>query len=135
MYGKLSVLASLFAAATAQQVGTLTAETHPSLSYSTCTSGGSCSTVQGAVTIDANWRWLHSTSGSTNCYTGNTWNTTICSSASACASGCALDGADYSGTYGVSTSGNALTLGFVTQGPYCEPFANPTTYIPRSQSA
>jgi cellulose 1,4-beta-cellobiosidase len=120
MYGKIATLASLFAAATAQQVGTLTTETHPSLSYSTCSSGGSCTTVNGQVTIDANWRWLHQTSGSTNCYTGNTWNTTICSSATTCASSCALDGADYSGTYGVSTSGNALTLGFVTKGPYCE---------------
>jgi len=118
MYGKLSALASLFAVATAQQVGTLTTETHPTLSYQTCTSGGSCTTVQGSVTIDANWRWLHQTGSSTNCYTGNTWNSSICSSASSCASSCALDGADYSGTYGVSTSGNALTLGFVTQGPY-----------------
>ena len=29
---------------------------------------------------------------------------------------CALDGADYSGTYGITTSGNALTLQFVTTG-------------------
>jgi cellulose 1,4-beta-cellobiosidase len=27
---------------------------------------------------------------------------------------CALDGADYSGTYGITTSGNALTLKFKT---------------------
>ena len=30
----------------------------------------------------------------------------------------AIDGADYSGTYGISTSGNALTLKFVTKGSY-----------------
>lgn len=29
---------------------------------------------------------------------------------------CAIDGADYSATYGVTTSGNALTLNFVTVG-------------------
>jgi cellulose 1,4-beta-cellobiosidase len=29
-----------------------------------------------------------------------------------------LDGADYSGTYGITTSGNALTMKFVTNGPY-----------------
>ncbi|CCO37125.1 hypothetical protein BN14_11276 [Rhizoctonia solani AG-1 IB] len=29
---------------------------------------------------------------------------------------CAVDGADYSGTYGITTSGNALTLKFVTKG-------------------
>lgn len=31
-----------------------------------------------------------------------------------CASSCAVDGADYEGTYGVTTSGDALTLKFVT---------------------
>ncbi|XTI94630.1 glycoside hydrolase, partial [Cenococcum geophilum] len=35
-----------------------------------------------------------------------------------CATNCALDGADYTGTYGVIASGNALTLKFVTQGSY-----------------
>ncbi|KAI1319666.1 glycoside hydrolase [Xylariaceae sp. FL0255] len=80
--------------------------------------GGTCTTQQGEVTIDANWRWVHDVNGYTNCYTGNTWNTTICSSATTCAANCALDGADYSGTYGASTSGNALTLKFVTQGSY-----------------
>ena len=71
-----------------------------------------------SIVLDANWRWTHATSGSTNCYTGNAWNTTICSSPAACAANCAVDGADYSGTYGITTSGNALTLKFVTNGPY-----------------
>jgi len=31
-----------------------------------------------------------------------------------CATNCAVDGADYSGTYGVTTSGSALRLNFVT---------------------
>jgi cellulose 1,4-beta-cellobiosidase len=31
-----------------------------------------------------------------------------------CAANCALDGADYEGTYGITASGNALTLKFVT---------------------
>lgn len=60
----------------------------------------------------------YSTSGSTNCYTGNTWDSTLCPDDKTCASNCALDGADYSGTYGITTSGNALTLKFVTNGPY-----------------
>lgn len=50
----------------------------------------------------------------TNCYTGNLWNTTICSSPTTCAANCALDGADYSGTYGITTSGSSLKLDFVT---------------------
>jgi cellulose 1,4-beta-cellobiosidase len=70
------------------------------------------------VVLDSNWRWLHDTSGSTNCYTGNEWDTTLCPDPKTCASKCALDGADYSGTYGITTSGNGLTLNFVTNGPF-----------------
>jgi cellulose 1,4-beta-cellobiosidase len=53
-----------------------------------------------------------------NCYDGNTWDKTICPDDVTCAKNCALDGADYEGTYGVTTSGNALTLKFVTHGAY-----------------
>lgn len=45
-------------------------------------------------------------------YTGDT---SICSTDETCAEDCCLDGADYQSTYGVSTSGDALTLDFVTQ--------------------
>lgn len=65
--------------------------------------------------LDANWRWAHTTTGYTNCYTGNAWNATICPDATTCASNCAIDGADYSGTYGVTTpSSGALQLKFIT---------------------
>jgi len=104
---------SLGAGVYAQQIGTLTAETHPKLSTSKCTASG-CTTQQQTVVLDANWRWLHSTSGATNCYTGNTWDASLCPDATTCASNCALDGADYSGTYGIQSSGNALTLKLVT---------------------
>ena len=107
--------ASLLVAARAQQVGTLTAETHPALTVSKCTASG-CTTSQQSVVLDSNWRWLHSTSGSTNCYTGNTWDATLCPNNVACAANCALDGASYSSTYGITTSGNQLRLNFVTKG-------------------
>jgi cellulose 1,4-beta-cellobiosidase len=106
---------SLFALGHAQQVGTNTAETHPKLTWQKCTKSGGCTTVNGSVVLDANWRWTHITSGYTNCYTGNTWNTTVCPDGATCAKNCALDGADYSGTYGITTSGNAMTMKFVTQ--------------------
>jgi cellulose 1,4-beta-cellobiosidase len=109
----LSFLASL---AAAQQVGKETAETHPKMTWKKC-SGSSCTTVNGEVVIDANWRWLHTTSGMENCYDGNEW-TDKCSSATDCASKCALEGADYSKTYGAGTSGDALTLKFVTKHEY-----------------
>ncbi|KAL2010278.1 hypothetical protein VTN00DRAFT_6085 [Thermoascus crustaceus] len=103
------------AAAHAQQAGTQTAETHPSMTWQQCSSGGSCTTKNGKVVMDANWRWVHTTSGYTNCYTGNTWDASICPDDVTCAANCALDGADYAGTYGVTASGNSLRLNFVTQ--------------------
>ncbi|KAI5787305.1 glycoside hydrolase [Geopyxis carbonaria] len=109
---------ALATAATAQQVGTLTAESHPSLSWKKCTTSGGCTTQTGSVVLDSNWRWLHSTSSSTNCYDGNTWNATLCPDPVTCASNCALDGADYTSTYGITTSGDSLTHKFVTEGPY-----------------
>ena len=105
---------ALLATVYGQQAGTQTAETHPKISIQQCASGGACTTQNSAVTLDANWRWLHTTSGYTNCYTGNAWDASLCADPTSCAQNCAVDGADYSGTYGITTSGNALTLKFVT---------------------
>ncbi|KAG7086412.1 hypothetical protein E1B28_002367 [Marasmius oreades] len=117
MFPKASLLslALLAIGALGQQVGTQQAESHPKFSWSKCAAGGSCTTQQASVVLDSNWRWLHSTKDLTNCYTGNTWDSTLCPDDTTCAQNCALDGADYSGTYGITTSGNALTLKFVTQ--------------------
>lgn len=109
------LLSTLFAAASrAQQACTTTTETKPSLSWSTCTASG-CTNTTGSVVIDANWRWTHSTDGSTNCYTGNTWDATLCPDDETCATNCCVDGADYESTYGISATDSALTLNFVTQ--------------------
>lgn len=116
MFPKLSLTALAFAAvALGQQIGTNTAENHPSLPFQKCTKSGGCTTVSSKIVLDANWRWTHNVGGSTNCYTGNTWDATLCPDGTTCATNCALDGADYAGTYGITTSGNALTLKFVTQ--------------------
>jgi cellulose 1,4-beta-cellobiosidase len=90
------------------------------MTWQTCTGTGgtSCTTKTGSITLDANWRWLHVTSGYTNCYDGNAWNATACPDGATCAKNCAVDGADYSGTYGIKASGNSLQLGFVTKGSY-----------------
>jgi cellulose 1,4-beta-cellobiosidase len=58
----------------------------------------------------------HPASGK-NCYDGNEW-TDACTSSADCTSKCQLEGADYGATYGVSTSGNALTLQFVKEHQY-----------------
>ncbi|KAI1334908.1 1,4-beta-D-glucan cellobiohydrolase-like protein [Xylariaceae sp. FL0016] len=118
MHQKLAAIAALVAAAKAQQACTLTTETHPAMTWSQCADGGSCTEVSGSVTIDANWRWTHSVDSSTNCYTGNEWDTDLCPDGETCATECCLDGADYASTYGATTSGDALTLKFVTEGPY-----------------
>ncbi|KAK0434814.1 probable Probable 1,4-beta-D-glucan cellobiohydrolase A [Armillaria ostoyae] len=115
MYSVAALVAfTLLRSARGQQVGTYTTETHPTLTVQECTSGGSCTSQSKSVVLDANWRWLHSTSGYTNCYTGNEWDTSLCSDVDTCTSSCALDGADYSGTYGITTDDDALTLKFIT---------------------
>jgi cellulose 1,4-beta-cellobiosidase len=114
MFPKSILLALSFTAmAFGQQIGTNMAESHPSLTWQKCTGSG-CTNVNGKVVLDANWRWTHNVGGFTNCYTGNTWDSTLCPDGATCAKNCALDGADYQGTYGVSASGSALTLKFVT---------------------
>lgn len=112
-----AALALLTSLAAAQQVGTEQEETHPKMSWNDCSSG-TCSEVQAEVVIDANWRWLHNTDGYDNCYDGNAWVESVCSSATECAEMCAIEGADYGTTYGASTSGDALTLKFVTEHEY-----------------
>jgi len=101
-----------------QQVGTQTAERHPPLTVQDCTTGGSCTSKQNSIVLDSNWRWTHTTTGTTNCYTGNEWDKTLCPDPVTCATNCALDGADYTGTYGITASGAELTIKFVTHGPY-----------------
>jgi cellulose 1,4-beta-cellobiosidase len=106
---------SLVAIAFGQNIGTNLAENHPSLSWQTCTGSGSCTANSGgAVVLDSNWRWTHNVGGSTNCFTGNLWDDTLCPDGETCTTNCAIDGADYAGTYGITTSGDALTLKFVT---------------------
>nr|ABS82449.1 cellobiohydrolase I [Fusicoccum sp. BCC4124] len=111
----LASLSFLLATSQAQQVGTQTAETHPKLTTQKCTTAGGCTDQSTSIVLDANWRWLHTVDGYTNCYTGQEWDTSICTDGKTCAEKCALDGADYESTYGISTSGNALTMNFVTK--------------------
>lgn len=107
---------AILATARAQQIGTNEPESHPALTWSDC-SAGNCTEVAGEVVIDANWRWVHQVEGDENCYDGNAW-LTACADADDCAKNCAVEGADYEGTYGISTSGNALTLKFATEHEY-----------------
>ncbi|PYI05737.1 1,4-beta-D-glucan cellobiohydrolase A precursor cbhA [Aspergillus sclerotiicarbonarius CBS 121057] len=114
MHQRALLFSALLGAVRAQQAGTLTEETHPALTWQKCDSDGSCTDQSASVVIDSNWRWTHSVNDSTNCYTGNTWDATLCPDDVTCATNCALDGADYESTYGITTDGDSLTLKFVT---------------------
>src|ERR1700748_3290445 len=120
MFRSVALLSfTLLAVVYGQNVGTQQAENHPAITYQHCTGNpGTCTTINGQIVLDSNWRWTHTTTGTTNCYTGNTWDATLCPNPTTCTTNCAIDGADYPGTYGISTSGNALTLKFITVGPY-----------------
>ncbi|KIO27347.1 hypothetical protein M407DRAFT_73349 [Tulasnella calospora MUT 4182] len=93
----------------AQHPGTLVAEVHPSLTWSKCTSSG-CITQSGKVVLDANWRWYHTSSGYTNCYTGNTWDASLCPDPLTCTANCVIEGVNYVSDFGISTSSNAVRL-------------------------
>jgi len=116
MFKPTVLLSFVFAALVAgQQVGTYEAETHPRLSIQECRGKNQCTTVQKSVVLDANWRWAHIVGDYKNCYTGNSWDSSACPSPSACAKNCAIEGVNYSGTYGITTSGNQLNIRFVTK--------------------
>ena len=79
---------TFLAVAHGQQAGTLTAETHPPLTVSTCTADGTCTSASKSVVLDSNWRWVHDVNGYDNCYTGNTWDATLCPDPVTCATVC-----------------------------------------------
>jgi cellulose 1,4-beta-cellobiosidase len=133
MFRKTAVASSLLAAvASGQQIGTQMAEVHPQLPVQQCTAVGSCTTLDTSIVLDANWRWVHQTTSTTNCYTGNTWDTTICPDDVTCAANCAIDGAEYESTYGITTSGDTLRLNFVTDSS--QPNIGSRTYLMSSNT-
>jgi len=123
-FSKLVAAAAFCIPAAAQQVGTQKAELHPPLWLRECTASG-CEWHKGEVTIDANWRWVNK--AGQNCYMNdNTWDPATCSDPTTCASTCGVDGADYMGTYGVSTNSaqDGVNLNFVTVGSYSKNYGS-----------
>ena len=118
---QIALVAAAVAGAAAQSAGSLTKEVHPTMNYQYCNSAG-CKKKKTSVVIDSNWRWTHVKGETTNCYTGNEWDPSICPDEKTCTANCELEGAgeEYNGTYGVSTMNNddMLELRFVTEGPY-----------------
>ncbi|KAJ6516788.1 cellulase [Mycena vitilis] len=111
------VAASLLSCVFAQQIGTETTEQAPPITYSTCTTAGGCTTHDASIVLDGNYRWIH-TADLRSC-NPNGFNSTICPDESTCAENCFIEGVDLAGyntTYGVSTTGDALSLVFGTGG-------------------
>ncbi|KAG8766105.1 hypothetical protein FRC12_007092 [Ceratobasidium sp. 428] len=107
----LSSLATVYG----QRGGIEAVEKHPVLTWQKCTRSGGCQTQsQGKIVLDADWRWIHAAGGFSDCYTGQTWNPTMCPDPVQCARNCAIEGADYAYTYGITTSGNSLTMKYFT---------------------
>eukprot|EP00445_Apocalathium_hangoei_P070569 CAMPEP_0204135286 /NCGR_PEP_ID=MMETSP0361-20130328/16159_1 /ASSEMBLY_ACC=CAM_ASM_000343 /TAXON_ID=268821 /ORGANISM="Scrippsiella Hangoei, Strain SHTV-5" /LENGTH=456 /DNA_ID=CAMNT_0051088615 /DNA_START=63 /DNA_END=1433 /DNA_ORIENTATION=+ len=103
----------------AQQAGTATKEAALPMAVKQCTKAGGCSVEQGAVTLDANWRWVHVADGWENCYTDGVWNERFCPDSQTCAKGCAVEGVDaegYEKNYGIRTVSGGIELQFVTAG-------------------
>merc|ERR1712183_691246 len=104
-----------------QQAGYLEQEGNPTITLKECTIEGGCTSSQAKLTLDANWRWIHATSGYENCYTGDTWNSQYCSDPNQCAQNCALEGVSsekYENTYGIQQIQDGVKLKFVTEHEY-----------------
>jgi len=113
----LCVLLLLLPLCGAQQPGTLKSEGNPTMAVKECTKAGGCTTKEHKLVLDANWRWIHTTEGSKNCYTGNKWDSSICTDPDTCAQGCALEAVDagqYESIYGITAVPGGVRLNFVT---------------------
>jgi len=105
----------------AQQAGTLETEQKPTITLRECTIAGGCTSRQAKLTLDANWRWVHETTGYQNCYTGDSWDKGKCSDPATCAANCALEGVSkekYEKTYGIKQLQDGVRLNFVTEHQY-----------------
>ena len=67
-----------------QNYNTLKTDTHINTPYHTCNSQG-CTTHQGAMTIEASWRWLHYIQNYDNCQNGGNWDSRYCPDPKTCA--------------------------------------------------
>merc|ERR1719203_817063 len=101
-----------------QQAGYLEQEEKPTITLKECTIASGCTSSQAKLTLDANWRWVHHTSGYENCYTGDAWNSQFCTDPIQCAQNCVLEGVSknkYENTYGVQQIQDGVKLKFVTE--------------------
>jgi cellulose 1,4-beta-cellobiosidase len=89
-----------------------TEEIHPKISWKKCTKAG-CTVQNGGIVIDSEWRDPVDANGKKCMKDNQNWDNTVCTSATDCSQKCYLNGYKYSDA-GVSTSGDAVRLKFVT---------------------
>ncbi|KAL0572157.1 hypothetical protein V5O48_009804 [Marasmius crinis-equi] len=113
---KSVVLFSLFLSARSQGDGGLyVPEVHPKILYQRCSATGICTTQDGYLVLDAEWRWLHEKGNYTNCYDGYAgWDARFCANPLTCAQSCDYEGAEYNSTYGIIVSGDQVSLRYRT---------------------
>lgn len=91
-----------------QNPGSSTPEVHPKLPTWQCTSSGGCVQQDTSVVLDWNYRWIHTTGG-TSCTTSSGIDSTLCPNEATCAKNCVVEGVDYT-NMGITTSGSSVTL-------------------------
>lgn len=117
MVNSLSVL-SFPALLHAQDICSTKTENPPAFNIQECSTSGCTANSNSGLVIDANWRYLHETTGYQNCYTGDSWDASLCPDPDSCAKNCCLDGVDYSGDSGINAVSGGVSLGFVTTTQY-----------------
>jgi len=114
----LCIVGLLLVFISAQNFGNIT-DYHMPITWQSCTGVGSCTSVQGALVLDQNWRWLHYNSSTTNCFTGS-WS---CGDPTTCTNNCQLEGItqdQWASPYGMSSigCGQGIQINLVTVGQY-----------------
>ncbi|TEA20217.1 putative 1,4-beta-D-glucan cellobiohydrolase A [Colletotrichum sidae] len=111
-YSTFLVILSTVHLVVTQKIGDLQEEIHPKLSWKRC-STSTCETVQGEITVDAEFRWIHVVDDYRSCFERQEWQTDQCNSTRTCTDRCAVDGAYYPG-YGIATNGDTLSQRYDT---------------------
>lgn len=128
---RLSVSALALAACqlvAAQNPDAANPEVHPELPTWKYTTSGGCVQQNTSVVLDWDFHTIHTTGGTTSCKSGN-GPSSQCSSAAACAQNCVVDGIANYTQFGVSTSGNAVTMYHYVQSTGRLTSASPRIYL------
>jgi len=129
----LLVSIALLAAPSAQQQGTYEPEVHQKLQWSRCGPDKTCSPVNGQITMDADYRWLHERNTYKDCHYDGHWDELVCNGTAACTDKCVLEGASYKYVYGVNTTKDALRQQFRTSADFANNYGS-RVYLMENQT-